>query len=187
MVMETERLHIRRFRPGDRDDLFEYLSDPEVVRYEPYPAMTRAQVAEEARNRAKDDSFWAVCLRETRKLIGNLYFCCQEPKEFKTWELGYVFNRAYGGKGYATEAARRLVQYGFGTCGAHRIEARCNPLNAASWRLLERLDMRREGHMVKQAFFRRDELGKPIWNDTYIYAILAEEWKGCAQDANPKN
>jgi RimJ/RimL family protein N-acetyltransferase len=52
----------------------------------------------------------------------------------------------------------------------------CNPENADSWRLLERLGMRREGFFRKKAFFRTDEAGNPLWHDAYEYAVLEESW-----------
>lgn len=60
---------------------------------------------------------------------------------------------------------------------AHRILAMCNPLNTASWKLMERLNMRREAHHIKNNWFFKDENGSPIWQDTYKYAILKEEWQ----------
>ena len=175
--METDRLIIRRFTPGDSRDLYEYLSDEEVVRFEPYGVFTKKEAEAEAARRARDESFWAVCLKENNKLIGNMYFCQTDPPEFQTWELGYVFNRLYGHKGYATEAAVRIVTYGFSDCGAHRITAYCSADNTASWKLLERIGMRREGHFLQRAFFKYDETGSPRWQNVYAYALLADEWK----------
>ncbi len=172
--METERLVIRRFRPEDGADLFDYLSREEVVRFEPYGVFSREEANQAAEGRSKNDSFWAVCLKESGKLIGNVYFA---KGEFDTWELGYVFHSHYWGKGYAYEAARALLDDAFKKQGAHRIVAMCNPLNERSWRLLERLGMRREGHLRQSVWFKTDEKGHPIWNDTYEYGILAEEWE----------
>lgn len=171
--LETERLVIRRFKEEDWKDLYEYLSDEEVVRYEPYQAFSIEASQNEAKSRAESPAFLAVCLKENNKLIGNIYFAKQE---FKTWEIGYVFNRAYQGRGYATEAANAVIAYGFNTRGARRIVAMCNPLNTASWRLLERLGMRREGHLKQNIYFKKDEEGNPIWSDTYEYAILKDEY-----------
>ncbi len=171
--LETERLVIRRFKEEDWKDLYEYLSDEEVVRYEPYQAFSIEASQNEAKSRAENPAFLAVCLKENNKLIGNIYFAKQE---FKTWEIGYVFNRSYQGRGYATEAANAVIAYGFNTRGARRIVAMCNPLNTASWRLLERLGMRREGHLKQNIYFKKDEKGNPIWSDTYEYAILKDEY-----------
>lgn len=171
--LKTERLRIRGFRAEDWKDLYEYLSDEQVVKYEPYDAFTEEESRHEAVRRSKNESFYAVCLKDTDKVIGNLYF---SEQEFGTWELGYVFNANYQGKGYATEATAALLEDAFQNLGVRRVIALCNPENLASWRLLERLGMRREGHLLQNIFFRTDDLGNPIWQDTYEYAILSDEW-----------
>lgn len=170
----TDRLIIRRFEKNDWQDLYEYLSDEEVVKFEPYDIYTKNQAKEEANRRANDESFYAVCLKANEKLIGNLYL---SKGDFDTWELGYVFNRAYQGQGYATESAKELLDYAFTHLGARRIIAMCSPKNDHSWRLLERLHMRREGMLLKNVYFKTDSYGKPIWLDTYEYAILKDEWR----------
>lgn len=171
--METERLLIRRFSPEDWQDLYEYLSQKEVVKYEPYTVFTQEQARQEAINRSNNPDFLAVCLKDTGKLIGNIYL---SPGELDAWELGYVFNRDYQGNGYATEAAYALIDDLFANSKARRVVAMCNPLNSPSWKLLERLKMRREGHLLKNIWFFKDENDEPIWQDTYEYAILKEEW-----------
>lgn len=172
--MKTERLLLRKFMADDWHDLYEYLSQKEVVKYEPYNVFTKEQAKQEAINRSNNPDFWAVCLKDTGKLIGNIYLSKQE---FDTWELGYVFNSNYQGKGYATEAAIALVENLFANDKARRIVAMCDPLNTASWKLLERLNMRREGYLLKNVWFFKDENDEPIWKDTYEYAILKEEWQ----------
>jgi ribosomal-protein-alanine N-acetyltransferase len=176
LILETDRLVIRKFCYDDWYNLYEYLSQDTVVKYEPYNVFSKEECKEAAINRSQNDAFWAVCLKENNKLIGNVYFQQQEPKEFLTWEIGYVFNPAYYGKGYATEACKRVLKYGFEQLGAHRVIGKCNPENTRSWRLLERLLMRREGHFRKPAFFKKSNEGKPIWHDAYQYSILAEEF-----------
>ena len=94
-------------------------------------------------------------------MVGHLYVALQEPAEFGTWEIGYIFNPDYGKQGYATEAARRLLDWLFMEKAAHRVMAMCSPENPSSWRLLERLGMRREGFFRQKAFFRRDAQGRP--------------------------
>jgi RimJ/RimL family protein N-acetyltransferase len=173
--LHTERLWVRRFAPSDGAGLYAYLSKPEAVRYEPYPVQSELECERLAAERATDPAFWAVCLGGSDELVGNLYLKLQEPESWRTYELGYVFNPAHWGHGYATEAARALVSACF-EGGAHRVMARCNPENSSSWRLLERLGFRREGHMRRNASFACDDAGEPIWHDAYLYATLAEEW-----------
>lgn len=172
----TQRLVMRRFKRRDYKDLYRYLSLPEVVRYEPYEVFSLNDAKIEAKCRARHPAFWAVCLRETGQMIGNMYFPQITQDEYRSWEIGYVIHPDYHGMGYATEASKKLLDYGFITKKAHRICAKCDPLNTASWKLLERLGMRREGHAIKDAWFKRDEFGEPVWHDTFNYAILEEEW-----------
>jgi len=172
--METERLLIRRFTPDDWPGLHAYLSQESVVKYEPYGVFTEEASKREAARRSEDHSFWAVCLKDGGKLIDNIYLGKQA---FDTWELGYVFNADYQGRGHATEAARALLSDAFAHHGARRAIAMCNPLNEPSWRLLERLGFRREGHLIQNIYFKKDSAGNPIWADTYEYGLLACEWK----------
>ena len=169
----TERLIIRDFRETDGEDLYEYISDEEVVKFEPYKPFSREEAYIEAKRRLGDDRFIAVCLK-SGKLIGNLYF---EKGDFETWEVGYVFNKAYWGNGYATESLKALMKYAFEELKVRRIIAKCDPNNSNSWRLLERVGMRREGKLLQNVYFFNDENNNPIWKDTYEYALLKTEYK----------
>ncbi len=168
----TKRLLIRSFTANDGDDLYEYLSDEEVVRYEPYRPFSLQQAKLEAIRRSNDKNFFAVTLKEG-KLIGNLYLA---KGEFDTWELGYVFNRNYWNQGYARESVESLINNVFQKENAWRIIAMCDPQNKNSWKLLESLNFRREGFLIKNVYFFKDEFQNPIWKDTYEYALLKEEW-----------
>lgn len=172
MELKTDRLIIRRFSENDGEDLYEYFSNPRVLEFEPYKPFTKAEAYAEAKRRVGDERFLAVCL-ENGKLIGNLYFA---KGEFETWEVGYVFNEKYWGKGYASESLLALMKYIFDELGGRRIIAMCDPKNPNSWRLLERVGMRREGTLLQNVYFFTDEEGNPIWKDTYEYAILSSEF-----------
>jgi RimJ/RimL family protein N-acetyltransferase len=97
MNLESQRLVLRGFVHEDWKDLYEYLSDEHVVKYEPYGTLSADNCKKEAERRSEDESFRAVCLKEG-KLIGNVYFQLQPPAEFLTWEIGFVFNRHYHGR-----------------------------------------------------------------------------------------
>lgn len=167
-------MQFNRFKESDWKDLYEYLSDRDVVRFEPYDVYSEKESMQEAVNRAKNSMFWAVCIKETGKLIGNLSF---QKQDFDTWELGYVFNKNFQKKGFATEAAKALINYAIKELNARKIIAMCSPKNESSWKLLERLKMRREGHLLQNVYFKTDENNNPIWLDTYEYGILASEWR----------
>lgn len=175
-VMETERLLIRRFTAEDWQDLYDYLSKEEVVKYEPYDVFDVAGSKAEALRRSSDGAFWAVCLKSTGKVIGNLYFQQSEPQAFGTWEFGYVFHSDFQGSGYATEACKQLLTYGFEHLKMRRVIACCDPDNTRSWKLLERLNLRREGHFKQTGYFKHNSDGDPIWHDTFSYGMLNNEW-----------
>jgi [ribosomal protein S5]-alanine N-acetyltransferase len=173
--IETLRLIVRGMLESDYLDLHEYLSDPETYAFEPGEPIGIEAARTLAKERSKAEDFLAVVLKETGKMVGHLSFMRAEPREFSTWELGYIFNKAYRRKGYASEAARAAVERAFREAGAHRVVAYCDPRNPASWRLLERIGMRREAHSKLNAFQRRNADGRPLWHDSYQYAMLAED------------
>jgi ribosomal-protein-alanine N-acetyltransferase len=175
---ETGRLIVRGFKPEDWRDLQEYVSQKEVTQYDhDYPG-TDEDCKGIVEYFSKGDGFWAVCLKDTEKMIGHVVCHQKEPPEFLTWHIGFVFNPTFYGQGYATESCQRILHYVFEELGAHRIESACHPDNRPAWKLLERLSMRREAHHRKSGFIKKTSDGEPIWWDSYVYAILEEEWIG---------
>ncbi|HZW03262.1 MAG TPA: GNAT family N-acetyltransferase [Anaerolineaceae bacterium] len=174
-MIETTRLVIRRFEAQDCEALYAYLSNPAVYRFEPGEPVSLEAARKMTLERAQGSDYWAVVLRPTGLLVGHLYFKQVAPAALLTWELGYIFNPQFQGQGYASESASALVRYAFEQMGVHRVVAHCNPENVASWRVMEKIGMRREGHLRKNIFFRRAADGSPLWVDTYAYGILREE------------
>ena len=174
IIAETERLILRKYRESDMQDLYEYLSDPEVVKYEPYKPMSLDEAADNLAWRISTDEMIAVELKCSGKMIGNVYL---GRRDFDSLEIGYVFNRTHWGKGYAKEACSALIRRSFAS-GVHRIYAECDPQNGASWALLESLGFEREAHLKKNVYFWTDENGTPLWKDTFIYAKLNIEESG---------
>ena len=174
-LIETNRLVIRRFKDTDYIELHEYLSNPEIYVFEPGQPISLSEAEIITTERAKGTDFYAVVFKENEKMIGHLYFKQIDPQVMMTWELGYIFNPSYHRKGYASEAAQALVEYAFKNCKVHRIMARCDPENPASWKVLEKIGFRREGHFKQFGTFRNDESGNPIWHDAYEYGLLKED------------
>ena len=85
--------------------------------------------------------------------------------------IGFTIAPEHQGHGYATEAVRSLLGYLFGSLGKHRATACCDARNAASAAVLERLGMRREGHLHESTW------AKGEWTDDLIYAMLARDWR----------
>ncbi len=168
LILETDRLILRRFCEADLKDLFEYLSDDEVVRYEPYKTMCLDEVKDNLSWRISTDEMIAVELKSNGKLIGNVYL---GKRDFDSFEMGYVFNKQFWKKGYAKESCEAVIRKIFSE-GGHRIYAECDPCNESSWRLLESLQFEREAYHKQNVYFWKDENDEPIWKDTYVYAIL---------------
>ena len=174
--LKTARLVLRPFEPGDLDDLHAYRSDPEVCRY----LYSEPGTIEESRQRLDksltmdeltEEGQWLVlAVTLDDRVIGDVVLKWVS-EQHRQGELGYVFNPAYQGKGYAREAAEAMLRIGFEELGLHRVAAVCDPRNEPSWRLMERLGMRREAHL------RESEMFKGEWGDCFVYAMLAAEYR----------
>jgi RimJ/RimL family protein N-acetyltransferase len=175
----TARLVLRRFTPADARRFAAYRSLPEVARYQSWEApysIERAHdfiswMASHDPDEAGDWYQLAVATREDpATLIGDCAFQSRAA-EPAVVDIGYTFDPAFQGRGYATEAVRELVRYLFEDLGKHKLAADCDTRNDRSWRLLERLRFRREGEL-REAF--RDGDG---WGSAYLYGLLADEWR----------
>lgn len=173
-AIDTERLVLRNFRPGDAAGLYAYLHRPRASCFASLQLADMAAAEAEVRKRCADDEHIAVCLRDSDALIGDL-FAVQEPPD--TFAIGWNFNAAFSGVGYALEAARALVRFLFDERGARRLYAYVEDHNNASQRLCERLGMRKEGLFVEYVSFGTDERGEPVYENTMQYALLHREWE----------
>lgn len=178
LPLVTQRLVLRSFRPGDEEDAFAYRSVPEVVRYIPGDPKTREEVADLVAERAtagridEKSLFLTLAVELDGRVIGDVlvHFDGLDGSDGTQAEIGWVFAPDVAGQGYATEAARALVDLAFGELGVRRVWAQLEPENTRSARVCERLGMRREALFVQGAWF------KGRWCDLAIYALLAEEW-----------
>ncbi len=175
----TQRLQIRHFTLGDKEDLYNYLSKEEVVQYEPYNTYSMEEAGMEVAVRSVDERFLAVQIKNG-PVIGNLFFV---EGEYHTWEIGYVFNNTYWKQGFGRESVGALLTYLFVELNARKVIANCNPANQNSWHLLERLGFTREAHLRQNIFFHRDAQGMPVWQDTLVYGLLKEEWPLSVQES----
>lgn len=157
MKTETDRLILSRFSENDLLDLFEYLSDPEVVKFEPYRSMTLEEVCQELRLQIASDEMVAVELKSSGKLIGNVYL---GKRDNNALEIGFVFNKDYWKQGYAMESCAAVIREAFSS-GVDRIIAHCDPKNQDSWRLLEKLGFTQTAHLKQNVYFWKDDRGQP--------------------------
>ncbi len=169
MYLTTERLVIREFEEKDWEAVYEYTSEPTVMTYIPEGVFSEEQAKKFViENQGEQAKYFPVFLTETEKLIGHIVF----HKYFgdHTYEIGWVFNQNYYGKGYASEAAKAVLGYAFEELHLHRVVATCQPENIGSYRIMEKIGMRKEG------YFKKCIPAGDGWWDEYYYAVLREEW-----------
>jgi RimJ/RimL family protein N-acetyltransferase len=176
LPLQTERLLLREYRAEDEDAIYLYASDPEVARFADWGPSDTSTIRANLQRRLKDQEIWprscvepAVELVNEKCLIGGMRITIVDQAN-RTADFGYLFNRFYWNHGYATEAAQALLGVAFSDLNLHRVWATCDVRNRASWRVMEKLGMRREAH------FKKDIFQKGEWRDSYLYAILADEW-----------
>ena len=167
-VLETSRLILREFVPGDADALARVISDPETMRFYPAP-FGRAEVEEWiARNirryRVNGCGLWALDLKSTGEMIGDCGITLQDVDGEQRSEIGYHLRRDMWGHGFATEAARACRDYGFAKLEADCLISLIRPENAASCRVAERNGMTRWKETVRAGLRH------------YVYRISREIW-----------
>lgn len=174
-ILFTERLILREFHLSDWPAVHLYASDPTVVArltWGPYSEKESRKFVEDVVFRAKcaprTHYELAVTLRGSGQLIGGCDFTQKADRADAS--IGYYLNSQFWGMGLGTEISRALLEFGFGELSAHRITAIADPENQGSWRILEKLGLRREGYL------RQHIWAKTRWRDSFLYAVLAEEW-----------
>lgn len=185
--IRTERLTLRPFTRGDVDAVYAYRRRDDVSRYLFDVSLSREECALAVQQRIAqvglevegDKVILAVELVENGALIGEVSLIWRSV-DARQGEVGWIFDPTYHGQGYATEAANAMLDLAFGPGDIHRVSARCDVRNDASWRLMERLGMRREAHFREHAIF------KSRWDEEFVYAILWQEWTALRAAENPE-
>lgn len=150
-TLKTDRLVLRKMKVTDTDDMFEYAKLQKTTKYLTWrPHKSREYTKEYleylgTRYKTGDFYDWAITL--DGKMIGTCGFTRFEPQNDLV-EIGYVVNPEYWGQGIATEAAKKVIEFGFRVLGVHRIEAKYMAGNTASRRVMEKLGMRYEGEFT---------------------------------------
>ena len=177
--VSTERLLIRRATLADVQPTWRYRRLAPVSRW-----MTSAStdLDDYRAHFAKPDRLRKTLIIESQSaIIGDLMLALedawaqaevQELGKAVHAEVGWCIDPAYGGRGLATEAVRALMGVAFDQLRLRRLTANCFADNEPSWRLMERVGMRREAYTVRDSLHRSG-----LWLDGMTYAILAEEWR----------
>jgi RimJ/RimL family protein N-acetyltransferase len=175
--VQTDRLLLRPFAATDFDALLAIQSRADVARYLYWDPRNAAEVRETLDTKVHataivaegDHLSLAVVLRESGELIGDCSLVWASA-EHRQAEIGFLFHPDHHGHGYATEAAAALLALAFDGLRAHRVFGRLEARNTASARVLERLGMRKEAHLVENEHIKGE------WQSEVVYALLEREW-----------
>ena len=175
--LKTSRLILRPFQESDLAAFTAYRSDPEVARYQSWEApysLAQAAVYLEEMKQAQPGmpGVWVAFAIERQSapgIIGDCAFQVLSNDPLQA-QIGYTLAREHWKQGYASEAVQSLLNYLFVEFNLHRITASCDAENTASFRLMERVGMRREAQFIENIWF------KGSWGSEFVYALLRSEW-----------
>ena len=175
--LRTERLLLRPLDLRDADDLLEYQSNAEIVRYIPWPQRSYDQVLDalkraisEMKSELVESGDYLILGWEYEgKIIGQSNLGLKSNLD-KCAEIGWVTHQDFQNQGFAFEATIELMRHGFENFGLHRIIANIDTRAKPSARLAEKLGMRLEGEFKEVEFFKGE------WCDMWLYAILEREF-----------
>ena len=169
-ILETKRLILREITKADADAIFECFSNEQIMKYygsEPFQNIEQALDLIELFSKnylEKKTIRWGIELKESKEFIGTVGYHAWAPKHRKA-EIGYEIHPDFWRKGYASEAIKKIAEYGFNEMNLTRIGAIIYLENHASYKLLEKLGFLREGVLRKNMY----QNGAP--HDTYVYSL----------------
>jgi [ribosomal protein S5]-alanine N-acetyltransferase len=176
-ILTSERLILRDLTTEDWPAVHAYATRPEVFRYQPWgpntPDESRYYVESAiayAQEQPRSNYTLGVIHAATGEMLGACGIMIRSRQQHNA-EIAYVLHPDHWGHGYATEAARLLLRFGFATLGLHRVFATCDPRNTASAHVLEKLGMTCEGRL-REIMLIRDR-----WRDSLLYSLLDYEWQ----------
>ncbi|WP_426245123.1 GNAT family N-acetyltransferase [Nocardioides sp. LHG3406-4] len=175
-TLHTSRLRLRPFDDDDANALFALHSNDHVLRYWDAPPWSE---------RGRAGRFITACremaeagtgarLAVDRVSDGVFIGWCSLTRwnpDYRSAAMGYCLEEAAWGQGYATEAARAVLQWAFDTLDLNRVQAETDTRNAASARVLEKLGFVREGTL------REDCVVSGEVSDSWVYGLIRREWR----------
>jgi ribosomal-protein-alanine N-acetyltransferase len=172
VTLRTERLTLRPFEITDADDVFNYARDREFGRYLPVPdPYTRADAEQYVAIQVEAD--WSkqvsLAIDYQGSVVGGIDIRIDAAD--RNAGMGYALARPLWGRGLVTEAAQAVIALAFAEYGLHKVWAHADVRNTASWRVMEKLGMSREG-LLREHHVVRGEFG-----DMFSYGILRTEWE----------
>ena len=173
--LDGERITLREMEERDWIGVHSYASQPSICQYQPWGPNTEEESQQFVRQVLSDTtrnprSRFVFAVIENDVLIGAGELNIQSFTN-REGEIGYIIHPDYWGKGYATEVATLLINFGFTALSLHRIFATCDPRNVGSSKVLGKVGMTQEGRM------RENILLEEGWRDSLLYSVLDREWR----------
>lgn len=174
--LETERLSFRQVNHDDAAEVLALRGNPKTMQYIPRPLITNLEGAIAHIDLINDKIEknlginWGMVIKGTTKIIGIIGHYRIQPENHRA-EIGYMFLPEHHGKGYATEAIKAIVDYGFNQMNLHSIEAVIDPKNIASEKTLLKNGFVKEAHILENEYF------EGIFWDTVIYSLLKRNYE----------
>ncbi|GAA0773746.1 GNAT family N-acetyltransferase [Clostridium subterminale] len=174
--LESERLIFREVNSEDVEEVFKIYSDPEVAKYDWFTPINTKDDALSIINcykkefENKEEITWGMARKNDNKIIGYCNLGSFDDDSIRS-EIGYGFNRDEWNKGYATEAIKVLVKFGFDVMNFHRIEATVTLGNDASIKALKK------ANFIQEGIFRERTVMKGEFVDDVILAILKKDYR----------
>jgi len=176
-----KRIQLREIVEEDWASVHAYASLEMVSRHQAWGPNSKEdskayvhEVLMEAKAIPRRQFIFAITVGETKKMIGAVELNIRDEVN-RTGEIGYILHPDFWGRGIAGEAAAQVLQFAFNDQKLHRVFATCDPRNAASYRVLEKLGMSKEGRLRENIRLRDG------WRDSLVYSILEEEWRESRQ------
>ena len=175
--LESETLILRPLKEQDSESLYKNVKEYEIAKWtinipHPYPEDDAINFIKESQEHMEKGLAYhfAILLKDTSELVGVMSLIGVNKKH-RNAELGYWISKRYWNKGIATEAASKMLEFGFRNLDLQRISARCFQDNDSSSRVMAKIGMEYEGR------FRKEILRENKFIDMVYYAILKEDWR----------
>jgi ribosomal-protein-alanine N-acetyltransferase len=174
--LETERLILRPLKNEDEETIYNYVKNYDIAKWtinipHPYPREGAIEFIRQARALMEEGLCYelAILLKPDSEIVGVVSFV-KVNKKHRNAELGYWVGKPHWNKGIATEAAKRILKFGFDELGLERVFSKCFFDNLPSRKVMEKLGMEYEGK------FRHEVLKENNFIDMTYYSILIEDW-----------
>lgn len=173
--LETDRLLLRKLTPSDAEAIYAYGSDPTVSEFVTWPTHQSIEDTQQFLDiilslyESNQAVFWGIELKEEKRLIGTINYVSWQQNHH-VGEIGYVLAQPYWRKGYMTEAAKQVIQFGFERMKLERVQAKCDVQNSGSENVMQKAGMSFEGTLRKLLYI------KGVQRDVKMYAITKSDF-----------